>query len=58
MKRNGTLKSGVCDDGCQQRFWTNKEEVSSCTPSIDSLKYTMIVDAQENCDVVIVDLPA
>ena len=58
MKRNGTLKSRACTDGCQQRLWTNKEEVSSPTPSIDSLKYTMIVDAQKNFDVAIVDLPA
>ena len=58
MKRNGVLKSRVCADGRQQRLWTNKEEVSSPIPSIDSLKYDMIVDAQENHDVAIVDLPA
>ena len=45
MKRNGTLKSRACKNGCQQRLWTNKEQVSSPTPSIDSLKYTIIVDA-------------
>ena len=56
MKRNGKLKSRACADGRQQRFWTNKEFFSSHTPSIDALKYTMIVDAQENCDVAIVDL--
>ena len=58
MKRNGTLKSRACADGCQQRLWTNKEEVSSPTHSIEALKYTMIVDAQENRDVAIVGLPA
>ena len=58
MKRNGTLKSRACADGRQQRLWTNKEEVSSPTPSIEALKYTMIVDAQENRDVAVVDLPA
>ena len=58
MKRNGTLKSKACADGRQQRLWTNKEEVSSPTPIIDALKYTMIVDAQENRDVATVDLPA
>ena len=58
MKRNGTLKSRACADGRQQRLWTNKEQVSSPTLSIDSLKYTMIVDAQENRDVAVVDLPA
>ena len=58
MKRNGTLQSRACADGRQQRLWTNKEQVSSPTPSTDSLKYTMIVDAQENRDVAIVDLPA
>ena len=58
MKRNGTLKSRACADGRQQKLWTNKEQVSSPTPSIDSLKYTMIVDAQEKRDVAVVDLPA
>ena len=58
MKRNGTLESRACTDSRQQRLWIKKEEVSSPTPSIDSLKYTMIVDAQENCDMAIVDLPA
>ena len=54
MKRNGTLKSRACADGCQQQLWTNKEEVSSPTPSIEAIRYTMIVDAQENRDVAIV----
>ena len=58
MKRNGTLKSRACADGRQQRLWTNKEEVSSPTPSTVALKCTMIVDPQENRDVAIVDLPA
>ncbi len=57
-KGNSTLKSRACADGRQQRLWTNKEQVSSPTPSIDSSKYTMILDAQENRDVGIVDLPA
>lgn len=58
MKRNSTLKSRACANGRQQRLWTNKEEVASPISSIDALKNTMIVDAQENCDVAIIDLPA
>jgi hypothetical protein len=58
MKRNGTLKSRACADGRQQRLWTNKEDVSSPTPCIEALKYTLIIDALEGRDVATVDLPA
>ena len=58
MKRNGTLKASACADGRQQRLWTNKEDVSPPTPSIEALKFTMITDAQEKRDVAVVDLSA
>ena len=58
MKRNGTLEARASTDGRQQRLWTNKEDVSSPTPSIEALKFTMITDAQDKRDVVVVDLPA
>jgi hypothetical protein len=57
MKRNGTLKSRACADGRQQRVWTNKEDVSSPTPCIEALKYTLIINALEERDVATVDLP-
>jgi hypothetical protein len=58
MKRNGTLKSRACADGRQQQLWTNKEGVSSPTPCIEALKYTLIIDTLEERDVATVDLPA
>ena len=58
IQRNGTLKSRVFANGCGQRVWTNKEDVSSPTPSIDALKYTSVMDAQEKRDVATMDLLA
>ena len=44
MKCNGTLKSRFCADSLQQRLRINKEDVSSPTPIIEVLKFTLIVD--------------
>lgn len=57
LKRNGTLKSKACVDGCQQYLRTNKEDLSLPTPSIEALEFTLIIDAQEGYDVATVDLP-
>ena len=56
QKRDGKIKSRGCVDGRPQRLWTNKEDVSSPTPHIESVKYTCGIDAAEGRHVVIADL--
>ena len=57
-KRNGILKTRGCADGRRQRLWTDKNDVSSPTPSIESIKYILALIALERRDVATFDLPA
>ena len=57
MKRNGDLKTRGVANGKHQRMCTDKNEVSSPTPSFDSLKYLCTVFAKEGRATATVDLP-
>jgi hypothetical protein len=56
-KRCGKYKARGCADGRKQRAWTNKEDASSPTISTEAVFLTSIIDALENRDVAIVDVP-
>jgi Reverse transcriptase (RNA-dependent DNA polymerase) len=56
-KRSGKVKGRGCADGRKQRAWTNKEEASSPTIATEAVFLTAVIDALENRDVAIVDVP-
>ena len=56
-KRNGDIKGRGCADGRPQRLFKSKEETSSPTAITESIFITGLIDAQENRDVAIVDIP-
>jgi hypothetical protein len=56
-KRCGKIKGRGCADGRKQRAWTAKEEATSPTISTEAVFLTAVVDALENRDVAIVDVP-
>jgi len=56
-KRCGRIKGRGCADGRKQRATTTKEEASSPTVAIESVMLTSVIDAKENRDVAIVDIP-
>jgi hypothetical protein len=57
MKRDGKLKTRGCADGRPQRLWTRKQDVSSPTPTNESLRYVLVIIAMERRDVASFDLP-
>jgi Reverse transcriptase (RNA-dependent DNA polymerase) len=56
-KRNGIIKGRGCADGRKQRLYTNKDDASSPTVSIESVILTSVLDAAEGRDVATVDIP-
>ena len=57
-KRNGVITGRGCADGRKQREYTAKEEAtSSPTVAIESVMLSCTIDAKENRDVGIVDIP-
>jgi hypothetical protein len=56
-KRAGQIKAHKVAGGNKQRDFINKENASSPTVAMESVLLTSLVDAQENCDVAIVDIP-
>ena len=56
-KRNGKVKGRGCADGRKQRVWTSKEDSTSPTVATEAVFLTAVVDALENRDVAIVDVP-
>ena len=56
-KRNGVIKGRDCADGRKQREYTTKEEARSPTVAIESVMLLCTIDAKENRDVGIVDIP-
>ena len=56
-KRNGIIKGRGCADGRPQRLYKSKDETSSPTACIESIFLTAIVDAHEERDVAVVDIP-
>jgi hypothetical protein len=59
MKKKGTgqIKARKVAGGNKQRDFISKENTSSPTVATESVLLTSLVDAQENCDIPIVDIP-
>ena len=58
QKRYGTVKGRGCADSRKQRPYTTKEEGSSPTVATESIMLSCTIDAKEERDVGVVDLPA
>jgi hypothetical protein len=56
-KRDGTIKARNVTDGRKQRTWMSKEEAASPTVMLESVLLTAVIDAKENRDVCVVDIP-
>ena len=56
-KRCGKIKGRTCADGRPQRAYTPREELSSPTIALESLMATLLLDAHEERDVAIFDVP-
>ena len=56
-KRKGVIKGCGCPDGRKQRLYTNKEDASSPTVTIESAFLTSVIDVKENCEVATIDVP-
>ena len=56
-KRCGTVKGRGCADGRKQRTYMSKEDTSSPTVAIESVYLSCVIDADEERDVAIVDVP-
>jgi hypothetical protein len=56
-KQSGQIKACKVAGGNKQRDFISKENASSPTVATESVLLTSLVDAQENCDVAIVDIP-
>ena len=56
-KRTGQIKARKVAGGNKQRDFISKENASSPTVATESVLLTSFVDAQENRDVAIVDIP-
>jgi Reverse transcriptase (RNA-dependent DNA polymerase) len=56
-KRCGRIKGRGCADGRKQRVYTNREDASSPTVSVEALFLTSVIDASEERYVVTCDVP-
>jgi hypothetical protein len=56
-KRSGRIKGRGCADGRKQRIHTKKEDASSPTVAIESVMLSCVIDAEEDRDVAIIDIP-
>ena len=57
MKSNGEIKARECADGRPQRVYKSKEKNSSPTVAVESIFITSAMEANEERDVAIVDVP-
>ena len=56
-KKDNEIKSRIVGGGNKQRTYTSKQEASSSTSHIESIFCTATIDAMENRDVVMLDIP-
>ena len=56
-KRCGKIKGRTCADGRPQRAYTQREDASSPTIFLESLMASLLIDAHEERDVAIFDVP-
>jgi hypothetical protein len=56
-KRCRKVKERGCADGWKQRAYTSREDAASPTVATESVFLTAVIDAMENRDVAVVDVP-
>jgi Reverse transcriptase (RNA-dependent DNA polymerase) len=56
-KRDGRVKARTCANGSTQRTYVSKEEAASPTVISESILLTATIDAEENRDVMTLDIP-
>ncbi len=56
-KRSGQIKARKVSGGNKQRDFVNEEDASSPTVATKSVLLTSVIDAKENRDVAIMDIP-
>ena len=56
-KRDGRVKARTCANGSTQRDYMSKEDAASPTALTESILLTGTIDAEENRDVMTVDIP-
>jgi hypothetical protein len=56
-KRDGRVKARTCANGSTQRTYVSKEEAASPTVMTESILLTATIDAEEDRDVMTVDIP-
>ncbi len=56
-KRDGRIKGRACANGSKQRLWMSKEDSASPTVSQEAVMLTAAIEAHENREVAIVDIP-
>ena len=56
-KRCGKIKGRRCADGWKQRAYIAKEESTAPTVSTEAVFLTAVIDASENRDVAVLDVP-
>jgi hypothetical protein len=56
-KRDGTIKAGKVIGGNKQRDYITKEDVSSPTVTAEAVMLSCVINAQEDRDVAVVDIP-
>jgi uncharacterized protein YeaC (DUF1315 family) len=57
QKRCGRIKARGCADGRKQHLYKSKDETSSPTVSTEAVFLTSIIEAQECCKVMTIDIP-
>jgi len=56
-RQDRTIKARGCKDGRLQRIYTDKEDTSSPTVSIEAMMLMCAIDAKENRYIVVSDIP-
>ena len=56
-KSDGRIKARQCANGSVQRVWKDKKDTASPTASVESILMTSVIDAEEERDVTIMDIP-
>ena len=56
-KRDGVVKARLVAVGSKQRLWMDKEDTASPTVSLEAILLTCVIDAFENREVAVVDIP-
>jgi len=56
-KRDGRIKARACANGSTQRSYINKEDAASPTASTEAILITAAIEADEQINVMTVDIP-